>query len=294
MPPNATTLPRSHAARFALLLALGLTTLAAPACEQTTPSADTPAVDGGSKEDAKSKAPAGDSKQSGSADAKAAAAKSSADPRAELTAFRGRLEKMFHALPPPEALERPLACPEFVAPKDGSMRIPVIDRSLLQFFATLGLPRPAAKKPSADSGVPAMVEGLSPLNSGVFTNLRALELQDRDPPHADAPAPAAILSEITKLEKNERLLVVLGDLDPEPPRGEHFKGGAYRGHVVFYNLGSGRPCCYEPFIAETNAKDAKPEAAAAVYAELVTRTRAAVDAAVERQIPGLKVMWPST
>ncbi len=309
MPTNATTRP-PPAARLARQLTLCLTTLAALACEQTAPSSDTPAGDQVSKADAKTKTSAGDARQG--ADIKSPDAKPPADATAELTAFRARLEKMFHALPPPEALERPLACPEFVAPKDGSMKIPVIDRSLLQFFATGRLRRPSppadtksdkksAAKKSADNKpadnkpaapVPTMVDGLSPLSSRVLTDLRSLDQREGERPAA-APTHAALQAELAKLEKNERLLVVLGDLEPEPPRGEHFKGGAYRGHVVFYNLSSGRPFCYEPFTAETTEKDASPEAAAAVYTELVTRTRAAVDAAVERQIPGLKVMWPS-
>ncbi|MCB9753327.1 MAG: hypothetical protein H6713_25585 [Myxococcales bacterium] len=239
----------------------------------------------------------------------------SVEQEAAINLFQARLEQMFHALPPPEALEHAISCPPFVAPKDGSMTVSVIERGLLELLATGRPPLPTseeqpdgkdskktktkAKARRGDAATPeapplARVDALAPLNTPVFMTLRARarERAGEPAPPDVAVDPAALADTIAELMRNERLIVVLGDLKPAPSEEKRFRGGTLRGHVVFYNVASGRPFCFEPYTATTDRKDAPPEQEPATYQQLTERARAAVDAAVDRQIRGLKVRWP--
>ncbi len=179
------------------------------------------------------------------------------------TGLRDRLERIFHSLPPPEALESAEPCDPRMSPTDGS-ELAVLDVALLE---VLGTRVSAADLAGREAGLAAQVEAWRGLSSPIFDEVHRLALEGGDPERE-----ATLEQEAAALFAGDRLGVMLSEERSVDP-------GRYRGWLVMYAMGSELPWCWIRIEAE------------AAPSSIEATVQGQVSAEVEKIAPGARLRW---
>lgn len=181
----------------------------------------------------------------------------------EATDLRSRLGRMFHTLPPPEALESPQPCDTRMVPSDGRA-LPILDSALLEALGTRLTPVDLAGREAA---LAAQLRDWRGLSSPAFVELHELAV-DGGPKERAAAAEA----EAAAMLAGGRLGVMLTEersIDP----------GSYRGWLVMYAMETELPWCWLRVEAEGSSSS------------IVADVERAASAAVAAIVPELRLHW---
>lgn len=177
--------------------------------------------------------------------------------------LRGRLGRMFHTLPPPEALESPQPCDLRMMPTDGRA-LPILDSALLEALGTRLTPADLAGREAA---LAAQLEDWRGLSSPVFAEMHRLAVDGGPEDRA-----AALEAEAAATLAGGRLGVMLTEersIDP----------GRYRGWLVMYAMESELPWCWLEVEVEGPSSS------------IVVGVQRAASAAVAKIVPELQLRW---
>ena len=177
--------------------------------------------------------------------------------------LRDRLGRLFHTLPPPEALESAEPCDPRMSPSDGS-ELAVLDVALLE---VLGTRVSAADLAGREAGLAEQLEDWRGLSSPVFQRVHRFGLEGGDPERE-----AALEAEAAAVFAGDRLGVMLNEERSVEP-------GRYRGWLVMYAMESELPWCWIRIDAE------------AAPSSIETTVQGLVSAEVAKIVPELRLRW---
>ena len=182
----------------------------------------------------------------------------------EATDLRGRLGRIFHRLPPPEALESPQPCDQRMVPTDGSP-LAILDSALLEVLGTRITPADLAGREAA---LAAQLEDWRGLSSPVFTDVHRLALGGG--PMDDRAA--ALEADGAAMLAGGRLGVMLTEERSTDP-------GRYRGWLVMYAMETELPWCWLRVEAQGPSSS------------IEVSVQRAASAAVAKIVPELQLRW---
>jgi len=179
------------------------------------------------------------------------------------TDLRSRLERVFHSLPPPEALESPQPCDERMVPTDGS-RLALLDSALLEALGTRLTPADLAGREAA---LGAQLEDWRGLSTPVFAEMQRLATDGGAKERAEA-----LEAEAVAMLAGGRLGVMLSEERSTDP-------GRYRGWLVMYAMETELPWCWIGVEAQGSS------------AAIEANVQRAASAAVAKIVPELQLRW---
>lgn len=207
----------------------------------------------------------------------------SGTPEQRVEAFRQQLAAVFHALPPPEVLEKPIACPAELAPKN-SLRLPIIDGQLLRFFVAK---RPRMQledgKVTPEPTIDPFLERSSPLFVRMLAHVReTFVASSSSMPHKPNNVAGALLLGIRDIVAGGRLLVLLGETSIVGNDPQRASGGRFSGHIAAQIMGTRRGLCFIEIEVEVDG-----ETAAVVQPALEAALRREINRKLTAVVPGL-------